>query len=295
MTESKNDFPSNENLQTDLNSNVFKTADDLTLSGTPFVLITLLSTRGHAPQNRGAKCIVTSNGLISGTIGGGKVEAKAIEFAKLNFLYSKNTSLPNQNANTYQLFKWNLQKDVGMSCGGEVEILFEFFQATVMDIVIFGAGHVAQSLVRALLPLKCKITCMDSRKEWLLKLPVHPKVTPLQTDDLPSDEIFKLFHANCYFITMTKGHSTDAPILQKLFQFFKDAKYIGCMGSPVKAIKLKKELKDFGLSDSQLQTFHCPIGIQNIGSNEPEEISISIIAQLLQIRDLQNSPSVLIV
>jgi xanthine dehydrogenase accessory factor len=259
----------------------FQQAFRLESEGRSFVVATLSATRGHAPQNVGAKAIITSEGLHFGTVGGGKIEAKVISVAR-DLLRS-----PRAEENIPH-FKWNLQRDIGMSCGGEVEFFFEVFTRPTFRIVIFGAGHVGQALARTLLPLKCEVLSVDSRPEWLEKLPLARNLTAHLVPDLASGESFsvetaKLFSEGDYFVVMTKGHGTDFPILQNLFTLFPNAPYIGCMGSTVKALKLKKELRDFGVSADKIDRFHSPIG-ESFGSNDPFEIAISVTAELLKAR-----------
>ena len=76
----------------------------------PFVTVTLLEIRGSAPQINGAKALITANGLEWGTVGGGKIEAAAINFAQ--------EALKTHGGTTCKLVKWNLQTDIGMTCGG---------------------------------------------------------------------------------------------------------------------------------------------------------------------------------
>ena len=78
---------------------------------TPLVVVTVVDTAGSVPQDRGAKMIVTSEGLRFGTVGGGKVETKAIADAQ--------AMLRGESA------EWSLNKDVGMTCGGIVKLYFE--------------------------------------------------------------------------------------------------------------------------------------------------------------------------
>src|SRR5690606_35704731 len=120
----------------------------------------------------GAKIIVTESGLQFGTVGGGKVEAKAIQFAK-ELLSDKN---PKEMTSNGLLLTWNLQTDVGMTCGGQVQLFFEKYFSNSWTIAVFGAGHVAQSVTRLLLGLNCQIHCVDPRKEWIDKLPDSPKL-----------------------------------------------------------------------------------------------------------------------
>jgi xanthine dehydrogenase accessory factor len=83
---------------------------------------------------------------------------------------------------------------------------------------------------------------------------------------------------------MTMGHSYDVPILEEIARHAPEAPYIGVIGSEIKGIKIKKELADLGVSQAFIEKLRVPIGLP-IGSNHPQEIAISIAAELLQVRD----------
>ena len=251
--------------------NLWKECQYLQDEAVSFVVVTMTGARGSAPQDPGAKMIVTENGLFAGTVGGGKVEMAAIQKAK-EILTAKTQSQP-------QLTTWNLQTDIGMSCGGEVTFLFENFPQSHWPIIIFGAGHVSQALTRVLSPLACQITCVDSREDWIKKLEnikaihhPHPK------------EMVKNFSPQSFFLCMTMGHAHDVPILEEIARHAPDCPYVGVIGSDVKGIKIKKELSDLGISQDFIKKLRVPIGLP-IGSNHPQEIAISIAAELIQVRD----------
>jgi xanthine dehydrogenase accessory factor len=246
-------------------------------AGTPFVVVTVVATRGHAPQDPGAKAIVTEKGLHWGTVGGGKIEARSILQAREML-----TNAASAEGEGPVLVTWNLQKDIGMSCGGEVTYLFERERPSAWKIVIFGAGHVAQALVRTLEPIECQLTCIDPRSEWIDRLPRSPKLKALQAND-PVAEIAAL-DRDSYFVIMTQGHATDLPILTEILRARPNAKYVGAIGSNVKAIKIRSELKSLGISPEVIERLHCPIGVP-FGTNHPAEIALSVAAQLLQVRD----------
>src|SRR5438045_85191 len=84
--------------------------------GTAFVLVILTESLGSTPQDTGAKMLVTAAGLHTGTVGGGKVEAKAIGVAQ---------EMLATGVNTPRFVNWALKTDVGMTCGGSVKLYFE--------------------------------------------------------------------------------------------------------------------------------------------------------------------------
>src|SRR4051795_11137512 len=169
----------------------FDALNELMAAETPLVVVTVVDTMGSAPQDRGAKMIVTCEGLRFGTVGGGKVETKAIAEAQ--------AMLNGETSETTKFAQWNLAKDVGMTCGGIVKLYFESHNVGRWRIVIFGAGHVANAVVNVLIHLDCVVTCIDPREEWLAKLPDSPKLTKVLTADMRSmvktipDDAFGLF------------------------------------------------------------------------------------------------------
>ncbi|MCA9135851.1 MAG: XdhC family protein [Planctomycetales bacterium] len=239
----------------------------------PFATVTLVDIRGSAPQIVGAKAIVTSLGIESGTIGGGKIEAAAIRHAQQLLRCEIGTSC--------DFVTWNLQTDIGMTCGGEVKLFFEVHGKIDWPIAVFGAGHVAQVLVPMLTQLHCRLTCIDPRADWLAKIPDHPKLVK-RCAEHPQDLVAEL-PPNTFFVLISKGHATDLPVLAQILES-RDAPYIGVIGSPQKASVLRRELKQMNLPAIKIDSFICPIGLA-IGNNTPAEISISVIAQLIQKRD----------
>ena len=85
-----------------------------------------------------------------------------------------------------------------------------------------------------------------------------------------------------YVVLMTMGHTTDKPILIEILRT-RTFPYLGVIGSNAKAKRLRKDVLDAGLAEEMTKAFLCPVGLE-IGSNHPQEIAISVAAQMLQIR-----------
>jgi xanthine dehydrogenase accessory factor len=254
----------------------FEAARTLETAGADFVTVTLISGRGHIPQDPGAKMLVTREGLQFGTVGGGKVEARAILHAK---------SLLDERKSRPETHVWNLQKDIGMTCGGEVTYLFEPHLQHEWRVRIFGAGHVAQSLVRVLRDLPVSITCVDARAEWVEKLPRDQANLEIFHAALPGEWVVENgIGSDDFFVVITQGHATDVPVLEAIFRKHPLPRYIGVIGSETKGIKIKSELRERGVSEESIGCLRIPIGL-DIGTNHPGEIAISIAAELLQVRD----------
>lgn len=246
-------------------------------AGHPFVTVTLVEAIGSTPQDTGTKMLVTAEGLAFGTIGGGKIEYKAIQQAQ--DMLSGNRRSPSDPLRV--LVDWNLQRDVGMTCGGVVKLFFEAYNVDDWHVVVFGAGHVAQALVRCLLQLDCCITCVDSRAEWLAKLPSDSCLTTVEVSS-PEQYVAELCPSD-FVVCMTMGHNTDLPILAAIFARGLSPAYLGVIGSRSKRSVLNRDLIKTGLPEESIGDFHCPIGLP-IGTNQPAEIAISIVAQMLETR-----------
>jgi xanthine dehydrogenase accessory factor len=195
----------------------------------------------------------------------------------------------------HRFVEWNLQKDVGMTCGGVVRLYFEAYNVATWPIVIFGAGHCSQALVRLLLTMHCQVTVIDPRAEWLEKLPAEggdaghagrlKKVLATRAMAEYVGEVPK----GAFVLMMTMGHATDQPILVEILQKrFGEFAYVGVIGSQAKAATLRRGVLAAGVPEERLSGYLCPIGLP-IGTNDPAEIAVSVAAQLLEKRDAKAS------
>ncbi len=254
--------------------NHLRQMQELLEEGTSFVCVTLVDIKGSTPRAQGGKMLVTASGLHSGTVGGGLVEAKALEFSQ-EFLQQNELSIQTK------FVQWNLNRDIGMSCGGSVKIYFERFNTNPWQVMIFGAGHVAQALIPLLLTLDCQLTCYDTRSDWLGKLPESTKLKKFCVENL--EKIVEETSEKAFVLIMTHGHRSDFYVVQKFIEQ-RNQPFLGVIGSRSKAATLKKELKKEGLKQKQIEKIFCPLGL-SLGGNQPQEIAVSITAQLLYERD----------
>lgn len=237
--------------------------------GVDAVVVTIIAAKGSVPGQVGGKAVVTGGGLVSGNLGGGKVEAKAIEFASAVLAGGENCVTAT----------WNLQRDIGMTCGGEMSFLFEKVNSIPpWHIAVFGAGHVAQALIPVLATLACRIDVIDTRADWLEKIPKHVHVT---TRLVPTFETgVDFLTSESFVLSITKGHSCDFPVLREVLRRLPQVPFVGAIGSASKRAVLLRELRAEGVAEILLEKIICPLGLP-IGGNDPAEIAISIAAQIL--------------
>ncbi len=240
--------------------------------GIDAVVVTITAVRGSVPGRVGGKAVVTADGRVTGNLGGGRIESKAIAQAK-ELLMEEGSCV---------LRTWNLQRDAGMTCGGEMSFLFEKLTARESwHIAIFGAGHISQALVPVLATLACHIDVFDTRADWLSRFAAMDRVTLHQVNSIQDG--VGLLSARSFVLSITQGHSSDSPVLREVLMRFPEVPFLGVIGSASKRAVLVRELREDGIAEALLGKIVCPLGLP-IGTNDPAEIAISIAVQLLQAR-----------
>ncbi len=246
--------------------------------GVAFVTVTLASARGSAPQELGAKLVTSAAGLLAGTIGGGRLEAHALARAARMLADSQSVAC--------ELETVNLQTDIGMTCGGEVTLVYEVEGQRPFDVAVFGAGHVAQSVVRLLATLEARVRVFDTRDEWIGRMVTAANVRASVERDLAA--CVASLPEGTFVIVMTQGHATDVPVLRAVFEWGRFA-YVGVMGSDGKSRRIRRELEASGVDKDSVAKLRCPIGLP-LGNNTPAEIAVSVVAEVLSVRDAQRRP-----
>ncbi|HIN63066.1 MAG TPA: xanthine dehydrogenase accessory protein XdhC, partial [Candidatus Obscuribacterales bacterium] len=192
----------------------YERMSDLFAAGIPFVCATIVDTQGSVPADVGAKMLVTADGAYFGTVGGGKIEARVILEAKAMLQAAGLAGTGGKEDATAKFFEWSLNRDIGMTCGGSMRVYLEAFNHRAWNITVFGAGHVGNALISVLEKLDCRITCIDSRVEWLDKLPESPKLRRVLLTEMK--EFVPEIPSDSFVLLMTMGHSSDKPILLEI-------------------------------------------------------------------------------
>ena len=252
---------------------ILEEIDRLHRQDADFCVVTIVDGRGSIPQVVGATAVFTAEGLAHGTIGGGTLESACQE---------KALELLGTGTHRTRFERCNLQKDLGMTCGGEVSLYFEVHRRELAwNIAVFGAGHVAQALCRVLVELDCRVRCFDTRPQWLERLPRSPKLEPCAVGRF-TDGIDRIV-PGADVLLMTMGHSSDLPILEALAKRGTPMRVLGLLGSDSKAAIVRRQLQEHGVSPEFIERIVCPLG-EKIGDNTPAEIAIGVVSQLLRQR-----------
>jgi xanthine dehydrogenase accessory factor len=213
--------------------------------------------------------IVNKEGLIHGTIGGGKIEFLAIKEA-----------IKAIDENRIIEMSYTLGPEFEQCCGGKVELIIEPMNQTP-QLFIFGAGHIGIEISKLLVDTPFDVHLIDSREERTSKLDLDDRINVQIVDqnDFKSFNDAVRWGTNCYVLVVTHDHALDFDVIAMALQ--NETKYIGLIGSKTKRVRFHNMLiKDMHIKEG-MDNVICPIGLK-IGGDSPKEIAISVVAQLIQ-------------
>jgi len=310
--------------------NVWQAAADLVRRSGSGALATVARVRGSTPVPAGTKMLVGAEGRLIGSVGGGCVEAEVIG-AALEAQRRREPRLLTQHLNA------DLAGDLGLSCGGTVDIFVEPLVAeesyisvlesaaraesglvrTATDwtsaplktfeplapnplpqaaatltrdgrfmeerlqpaprVFVFGAGHVGSAIARAAAAAGFRVVVIDDRPEYADASRFADGIAVLAADVETALTRYALTTGDAVVIA-TRGHRNDALILEQVA--ISPAGYVGLLGSRRKKAVVTKGLKAAGVPAKSLQRVRVPVGLP-IGAVTPEEIAVSIVAELI--------------
>ncbi|XXF77119.1 xanthine dehydrogenase accessory protein XdhC [Myxococcaceae bacterium GXIMD 01537] len=246
----------------------------LLAEGRPFVLATVIESAGSTPQKPGAKLAVLEDGTLRGTVGGGAIEHQIIQ-AALALLGAPERT---------RVLETHLTHELGMCCGGRMKVFLEKHGAPAR-LTVFGAGHVAKELAALARHVGFRVTVVDARPEWALaeRFP-GCDVRLADPDDyaraLPGG-------ADRYFCVTTHDHPLDQAVVEALLH--KPSAYLGVIGSRRKAERFRMRLRAAGADAAAIERLRSPMGVP-IDALTPEEIAVSIVGELIQVRRRTRTP-----
>ena len=256
-----------------MNHEIFAAIGEALTKGEEVALVTIVSSNGSTPQRVGAKMLVFADGRTVGTIGGGCYEHDALGKAR--------EALRTRKAITA---KYDLNDDFaeesGLVCGGQMEVFIEPLEAPPA-LFIFGAGHVGYYLARVASDAGFEVHVVDDRAAFANR-ERFPFAASVVVEDIPTWLAQTTFSPSAYAVIVTRGHRHDLDALQALAS--RELRYLGLIGSRAKVARLYDQLLiDSRVTLEQLSHVHAPIGL-DIGAVTPQEIAVSIAAELVAIR-----------
>ncbi|WP_344171021.1 xanthine dehydrogenase accessory protein XdhC [Kribbella lupini] len=245
----------------------------------PGVLVTVVSVRGHAPREAGAKMVVGAD-QVWATVGGGNLEMVAVDRARAMIA----EQLAEPEVLEFKLSDKAPYQQAVQCCGGEVNLLLEPL-AVVPSVAIFGIGHVGLELARILARHDLELHLIDSRPEQLTAqrlsvlddavagVHIHqvPVLPELVVSELPPGT-----HA----LVMTHDHAEDAALCDAALRNGQLAT-IGLIGSSAKWSRFQRKLAEDGNPPEAIARITTPIGLPDLPGKEPATIAVSVAAWLL--------------
>lgn len=269
---------------------LFQQMNQRLAQGESLVLVSVEASSGSTPRGEGAMMLVSAQGRIAGTIGGGAVEYRGEQLAREALAAGRS------RVERFQL-RPNEVQDLGMICGGDVEVSFRYLAGGDGEAIawareeearltpsgrvyIFGGGHVAQALVPALAAVDFRCVVLEDREDFC-RPELFPGVEETRLIQNGDPAAYAGITAEDYVAVMTRGHKDDLTVQAQALKT--PAKYIGVIGSRKKTAAVFAKLRDMGYTDADLQRITTPIGL-SIKAETPAEIAVSIAAQLIQLR-----------
>ena len=288
-------------------ADVLSRAVAMRAQGGPMRACLVVGARGSTPQPAGAMMLVDQTGA---TIGGGCVEAELTRRATA-MLLSDTTGVHDF------ILDHDYGWDDGLICGGTLHVaigtLPEADELVAIEqgvrdrietrlpifvqtegghahydlhipprprLLIAGGGHIGQAVARHGLRLDFETVLYDDRADLLERY--APDGCHTVSGEMAESLADAVIDTETYCVIVTRGHRHDAQALAGVID--RGARYVGMIGSKRKVLLVRRELMERGVSESALDAVHAPIGV-DIGSVTGEEISLSIAAQLVQVRE----------
>src|SRR6185369_16785685 len=255
-----------------MNREVFAAVTDALERGEAAALVTIVSTTGSTPQRVGAKMLVFGDGRIVGTIGGGYYENDAFWKAK-DAIASRKPQLVH-----YELDD-DFAQETGLVCGGQMDVYIEPIEPSP-ELYIIGAGHVGFHLARVAHEVGFRVHVVDDREKFA-NGERFPNAAEIVVEDVPAWIARTTLPAHAYVVVVTRGHTNDLEALRALAT--RDLRYLGLIGSRAKVARIYDALAADEISPETLTHVHAPIGL-DIGAVTPQEIAVSILAELIAVK-----------
>ncbi|MEK7826849.1 MAG: XdhC/CoxI family protein [Thermodesulfobacteriota bacterium] len=233
---------------------------------------TIIGAEGSTPRETGAKMLVREDGTIFGTIGGGCLEGRIIHAAI--------KVIREEKPRTFHYDLTGMEAGgAGMICGGVLDIYIEPIIPTP-TVFIFGGGHISLFVSKISAMAGFQVAVIDDRAQF-----ASTERFP-EAEQVIAEKFFLVFpqlkvNRSSYLVIVTRGHAGDQEVLE--WAITTEARYIGMIGSGKKIRTLYQNLEEKGIAPERLQRVFAPIGLE-IGALTPEEIAVSIVGQMIQVR-----------
>ncbi len=242
---------------------VLAVAGDKARAGIRGAMATVLARHGSAPATPGQKLYIASDGAAVGTVGGGAVEREVL--AALEAL------LEGDAKHAVRSFK--LGAELGMCCGGSVDVVLEPLIALVPCLIV-GGGHVATAVAPLLARVGFAVTVVDARDAW----GEEGRIPGVRTVVGDWDDEGRELPKSAAVLVMTHDHALDQQAIEWALK--RGFAYVGGVGSRAKAKRTRDRLEAKGFAAADVERIRMPIGL-GVGARLPDEIAVAIAAEMV--------------
>jgi len=245
--------------------------------GQKCALATIVQVNGSIPSFENAKMLIREDGSFVGTVGGGCVEAEVW-----------NTAREVMETERPKSMQFNLGQsaayDNGLICGGQLTIFVEPVIPSPLAL-IFGGGHVSRAISQVSTVAGFSTVIIDDRESFA-SAERFPEAAETHAGEYES--IFPKLNVtqSTYIVIVTRGHRDDMRVLR--WAVTTQPRYLAMIGSRRKTISIIRELEKEGIPRAAFERLHAPMGLE-IGAITPEEIAVSVVAEMIAVR--RNPPS----
>ena len=252
---------------------IFRKLDQLLKEGRGAVLCTLIEKSGSGPRDEGAKMLIYEEGDSVSTIGGGGME---------RLLSKEALRVLDEGRPRTLTFSLGVEPKKGTikidsKCGGEVKIFMDPIKPDPR-LIIIGSGHIGKPLAEFASKAGFKVAVVDdavtTTPERFPGMELHPGSF--------EDELENVAVRSFDLVAIVHGE-TDYELVALRSVLKRNPSYIGLLGSGNKAREHKKQLRAEGFDKDAVERIRAPIGL-DIGAVTPEEIAVSILAELIKAR-----------
>ncbi len=251
---------------------IYQALAEVTSKSESAALCTVVKSEGSTPRHVGSKMLVYADGHFIGTVGGGDLEHRVMDEAWMAMGDGQSRLLHYNMADPSR-------GDPGV-CGGQVEVFVEPILPPPM-LVVIGAGHVGKAVAHLAKWLGFRVAVSDDRTEFCNKetVPDADAFYACPMKDLPAK---MKIDRRTFLVLTTRGSSVDAAGMPALLDT--PAAYIGVIGSRRRWATTVKEMSAAGIAAEAIARVHSPMGLE-LRAETPEEIAVSIMAEVLMVRD----------
>jgi xanthine dehydrogenase accessory factor len=240
--------------------------------GEESALVTIVSTRGSTPQRPGARMLVFADGRTVGTIGGGCCEDEASWKAR-ETIRTGRTEVAHFDLTD------DLAGESGLICGGRMDVFIEPIRP-VSRLYVVGAGHIGYHVARFGHAIGFKVHVVDDREKFANR-ERFPYAEEVVVDSISGWLERTELKRPAYAVVVTRGHKYDLEAARALIS--RDLRYLGMIGSRSKVRQILEALAAESVPRELLERLYAPIGL-DLGAVTPEEIALSIVAELVGVR-----------